>query len=157
MLVLRRTAAALGALAAAAVVVGAVLAFLTFGTGQPAVGPAESPVARIIASSMTAADAPAAFKDRPTFRSCGRVDLQQGASVPAERIACLSATPGEGRELIVVSRTADGDPIVRYFRTGPDLAGVEIFEDVTADRFGDDAWHHSFCRSGQIDQSGACA
>jgi hypothetical protein len=157
MLALRRTAVTLGALVAVAVVVGAVLAFLAFGTGQPAPAPTDSPVARIIASSMTAADAPAAFKDRPTFRSCGRVDLRPGASLPAERIACLSSTPGEGRELIVVSRTTEGDPIVRYFRTGPDLAGVEIFEDATADRFGGGGWRHSFCRSGQIDQSGSCA
>lgn len=157
MLALRRTFVALGALVAVAVVVGAVLAFLTFGTGQPPAAPAESPAARIIASSMTSADAPAAFKDRPAFRSCGRIELQQGAALPPERIACLSATPDEGRELIVVSRTTEGDPIVRYFRTGPDLTGVEIFEDATADRFGDRAWHHSVCRSAQIDQSGACA
>ena len=113
-------------------------------------------MARIIASSMASADAPAAFKDRPTFRSCGRIASPQGAALPPERIACLSATPDEGRELIVVRRTTEGDPIVRYFRTGPDLAGVEIFEDATADRFGDHAWHHSFCRSGRIDQSGGC-
>jgi hypothetical protein len=153
---LRRTFAALGALVAVAVVIGAVLAFLTFGTGQPT-APGQSAVARIIARSMASPDAPAAFTGRPTYRSCGRIDRQQGAALPAQRIACLSSTPGEGRELIVVSRTTEGDPIVRYFRTGPALAGVEIFEDATADRFGDHAWHHSFCRSGQIDQFGACA
>ncbi|MBW4041451.1 MAG: hypothetical protein HIU86_04905 [Acidobacteria bacterium] len=156
MLALRRTFAALGAVAAVALVVGAVLAFLTFGTGQPGAAPAESPVARIIASSMASPDAPAAFKDRPTFRSCGWILLPAGAAMPADRIACLAATPDEGRELVVVTRTADDDPVVRYFRTGPDLAGIEIFEDDTADRFGDGTWHHSFCRSAQIDQSGAC-
>ena len=156
MLAVRRTLAALGALVAVAVVVGAVLAFLTFGTGQPTAAPTESPVARIIASSMASPDAPASFRDRPVFRSCGRIELPQGGTVPATSIACLSATPTEGRELVVVSPTTEGDPIVRYFRTGPDVDGVEIFEDATADRFGG-GWHHSFCRSGQIDQTGACA
>ena len=156
MLALRRTATALGALLAVAVVVGAVLAFLTFGDGEPAASPTEAPLARIVASSMASPDAPASFKDRPAFRSCGEVELQQGGAVPSGSIACLSATPDEGRELVVVSPTTEGDRIVRYFRTGPDIEGVEIFEDATADRFGG-GWHHSFCRSGQIDQFGACA
>ena len=156
MLAVRRTFAVLGALVAVGVVVAAVLAFLTFGTGQPTAAPTESPVARIIASSEASADAPASFRDRPVFRSCGRIELSQGGTVPAASIACLSTTPTEGRELVVVSPTTEGDPIVRYFRTGPDLDGVEIFEDATADRFGG-AWHHTFCRSGQIDQTGACA
>jgi hypothetical protein len=153
---LHRTFAVLGALVAVAVVAGAVLAFLTFGLGQPSAAPTEPAVARIIASSMTSSQAPASFTGRPTFRSCGQIELPQGGSVPAASIACLAATPAEGRELIVVSPTPQGDPIVRYFRTGPDIAGVEIFEDATADRFGG-GWHRSICRSGRIDQFGACA
>lgn len=156
MLALRRTVIALGALLAVAVVGGAVLAFLTFGTTPTGSAATPAPLASVVASSMASPDAPAAFKDRPTFRSCGQIELEQGATIPPARIACLSATPAEGRELVVVSATTEGDPIVRYFRTGPDLTGVEIFEDATGDRFGG-GWQHTVCRSGQIDQSGGCA
>ena len=146
----------LGALVAVAVVAGAVLAFVTFGIGQPTPTASTAPAASAVASSTTSPDAPASFTDRPTFVSCGQVETAQGAAIPPARIACLSATPTEGRELVVVTPTTAGDRIVRYFRTGPDIEGVEIFEDATADP-ADGTWHHSFCRSGQIDQLGACA
>ncbi len=148
----------LGALVAIAIVAGAVVAFVTFGLGQPspAVPSSPAPAASAVASSTTSPDAPASFTDRPAFRSCGQVELAQGAAIPPQRIACLSATPAEGRELVVVSPTTDGARVIRYFRTGPDIAGVELFEDATADP-ADGTWHHSFCRSGQIDQFGACA
>ena len=155
MLAVRRTLVAVGALVAVGVVVAAVLAFLMFGV--PADGPsrAASPGA-IIASSKASADAPAAFRDRAPFRSCGEVVLAQGGQIPPARLRCLAATPAEGRELVVQSSTVEGDPIVRYYRTGPDLDGVDVFEDATRDRFGG-GWRHSLCRSGQIDQTGACA
>lgn len=158
MLALRRIFTVLGALVAVAVVAGAVLAFVTFGIGQqtPAARPVSSPVASAVASSSTSPDAPASFTDRPPFRSCGQVELAQGAAIPPSDLACLSATPGEGRELVVVALTTEGDRIVRYLRSGPDIDGVEIFEDATADP-ADGTWHHSICTSGQIDQFGACA
>lgn len=157
MLALRRILVVLGALVAVAVVAGAGIAFVTFGLGQQAPAPTSpAPAASAVASSTTSPDAPASFTDRPPFRSCGQVETTQGAAIPPARIACLSATPTEGRELVVVSPTAGGDRIVRYFRTGPDISGVEIFEDATADP-ADGTWHHSFCRSGRIDQLGACA
>jgi hypothetical protein len=143
---------------AVAVVVGAVLAFVTFGLGEPSPAPPSSaaPAASAVASSTTSPDAPAAFTGRLPFRSCGQVEVAQGAAIPPALIACLSATPAEGRELVVVSPTAAGDRVVRYFRTGPDISGVELFEDATADP-SDGTWHHTVCRSGQIDQFGACA
>ena len=156
MLAVRRTLVAVGALVAIAVVVAAVLAFLTFGVRSQAPSAASSPGAAVIASSKASADAPAAFRDRATFRSCGEVVLEQGGQIPPARIRCLAATPSQGRELVVESPTTEGDPIVRYYRTGPDLNGVDIFVDATRDRFGG-GWQHSLCRSGQIDQTGACA
>jgi hypothetical protein len=158
MLALRRTLTVLGALVAVAIVAGAVLAFVTFGIGQPSpvVRSSPAPAASAVASSSTSPEAPAAFTDRPPFRSCGQVQLADGGTIPPARIACLSATPGEGRELVVVAPTSGDSRIVRYFRTGPDITGVEIFEDATA-ASPDGTWHHSFCRSGQIDQLGACA
>jgi hypothetical protein len=155
MLALRRTLVAVGALAAIGVVAAAVLAFLTFGVG-PA-GPTDAPAGTgVIASSRTSPEAPAPFRDRPPFRSCGEVVLARGQQVPPARIRCLAATPTVGTELVVASATAEGDAIVRYYRTGPGIDGVDIFEDATRDRFGG-GWHHSLCRSGQIDQTGACA
>jgi hypothetical protein len=157
MLALRRVLAVLGALAAIAIVAGAVLAFLTFGTGQssPVVPTASPAAASAVASSTTSPDAPASFIDRPRFDSCGQVQLPQGATIPPARIACLTATSDVGRELVVVSQAGGGARIVRYYRTGPGITGVELFEDATADP-SDGRWHHSFCRSGQIDQLGAC-
>lgn len=146
---------ALGVLVALAVVAGSVLAFLAFGgrLGAPARTPA--PLASVVAEAAASRDAPAAFVGRPAFRSCGRIALRDGGGIPAARIECLAAAPAEGRELVVVSTTASGDPVVRWFRTGPDLDGVEIFADRTAERSG--GWHRSLCRSGRIDQVGACA
>lgn len=156
MLALRRTLVMGVGLIAIGVVAAAVLALLTFG-GQPSGSAATtSPDSAVIASSRASADAPASFRDRPTFRSCGAIVLTQGGRIPPTRIRCLAATPDEGRELVVESRTTEGDPIVRYYRTGPDLDGVEIFEDAARDRFGG-GWHRSLCRSGRIDQTGACA
>jgi hypothetical protein len=160
MTALRRALVVAGGLLAIGVVAAAVLAYLTFGVGGGAGGSAPSgspaPAADAVASSRASAQAPASFRDRPVFRSCGISTLPPGGAIPPARIACLSATPDEGRELVVVTSTTEGDPVVRYFRTGPDLDGVEVFEDATADRFGG-GWHHSFCRSGLIDQTGACA
>ncbi len=154
MLALRRTLVVIGALIAVGVVVAAVLAFLMFGSWMTPAG--DPSPAGVIASSRASADAPAAFRDRATFVSCGDVVLEQGGQIPPAKIRCLAASPTQGRELAVASPTTEGDPIVRYYRTGPGVDGVDIFEDATRDRFGG-GWHHSLCRSGQIDQTGACA
>jgi hypothetical protein len=143
-------------LVAVAVVAGAVLAYLTFGTQRAAAPDPSSSADGVIASSMTSAEAPVAFRDRARLGSCGDVVLQQGGRIPAASIACLVGSAATGHELVVESPTTEGDPIVRYFRAGPDIDGVEVFEDATADRFGG-GWHRSVCRSGRIDQFGACA
>ncbi|MGN6443843.1 hypothetical protein [Amnibacterium sp.] len=156
MSVIRRTLAVLGALLAVAVVAGSAVAVAAFVVGSPTPTAAPAPAAGVIASSMASVQAPQAFRDRPPFRSCGRIDLGRGEALPADRVACLSATPTEGRELIVVSTTTEGDRVIRYFRTGPGIHGIEVFEDATGDRF-DGRWHHTVCGSGEIDQFGACA
>ncbi|WP_375405517.1 hypothetical protein [uncultured Amnibacterium sp.] len=153
MLAIRR---ALVGLIAIGVVAAAVLAFVTFREEPSAASDSASPRSAVIANSMASAGAPASFRNRPTFRSCGEVVLAQGVRIPQARIRCLAAAPAEGRELVIASPTTEGDPIVRYYRTGPDLDGVEIVEDATRDRFGG-GWHRSLCRSGRIDQTGACA
>ncbi|MGT2426912.1 hypothetical protein [Amnibacterium kyonggiense] len=152
----RRLLAGLGALLAVAIVAGSVVAFLAFAV-EPAGRPARpAPAASVIARSTDSPNAPAAFKDRSPARSCGRIEVEQGATVPADRIACLAATPAGDRELVVVSATIAGGPVVRYYRTGPDVDGVVIFEDGTAVRPGG-RWRRIDCRSGRIDQLGACA
>ena len=156
MLAIHRTLVVVVGLIAAGVVSAAVLAFVTFRGERSADSDTASPGSAVIAGSIASAGAPASFTDRPTFRSCGEVVLAQGVRIPPTRIRCLAATPAEGRELVIESPTTEGDPIVRYYRTGPDLDGVEIFEDATRDRFGG-GWHRSLCRSGRIDQTGACA
>jgi hypothetical protein len=156
MTALRRALLAVGGLVAVAVVAGSVLAFLAFGVQGSGPSGSPAPVAEMIASSKASADAPASFTGRPVFRSCGAIALAHGGAIPPERLQCLGATPDQGRELVVVTATTEGDSVIRYFRTGPDLDGVEVFEDATADRFGG-GWRHSSCRSGRIDQTGGCA
>lgn len=154
--VVRRTLVVVVGLIAVGVVAAAVLAFVAFGGGSAGSSGTSSQGSAVIAISKASAGAPASFMGRLTFRSCGEVVLAQGVRIPPERIRCLAATPAEGRELVIESRTTEGDPIVRYYRTGPDVDGVEIFEDATRDRFGG-GWHRSLCRSGRLDQTGACA
>jgi hypothetical protein len=152
---LRPVLLASGALVAVLVVASGVVAFLTY--GMPAAdAPRASTVEAVVARSAASTEAPTAFRERAVLRSCGAVALPRGGTIAAASIECLVGTPTAGRELVVVERTTEGDPLVRWYRTGPRIAGVEIFEDATADRFGG-GWHRSSCRSGRIDQFGACA
>lgn len=150
--------AVLGAVVALVVVAGAVLAFVAFLPSAVQPTATTTPAGSDLAASVAAAspDAPAAFRDRTPFTSCGTVQLQQGDPIPATRIACLVGGTTAGRELVVTSPTTDGDPIVRYFRVGPGISGVQLFTDATADPNGG-GWSRTTCTSGRIDQYGACA
>jgi len=89
--------------------------------------------------------APAAVTDRPSLQACGTVTLGQGETVPDEAWACFDAHAATGAELVVSRPTTEGDPIVTYYRTGPGIAGVEVFTDTTADQFGPRTWTHEMC------------
>ena len=144
----------LGLLAAVAVVAGATFAVVRF--VLPAGTPGGGVRTAHVEAGGAAPDAPRAFRDRAPFASCGRIELPADRAIPASRIACLADAVDEGRELVVETRTATGDPVVRYYRAGPGIRGVEIFEDATGDP-DDGGWHRVDCVSGRIDQTGACA
>ena len=153
--VVRRALLALGLVVAVVIVASATFAVVRFVV--PAATPGEGVrSASVDAQSGSAADAPRSFLDRPPYASCGHVVLGADDPIPAARIACLAEAGDEGRELVVESSTAEGDPVVRYYRAGPGIRGVLIFEDATADPT-DGRWHRVACASGRIDQTGACA
>lgn len=89
--------------------------------------------------------APGAFVDREPFDSCGDVRLDQGESVPDDLYRCLDDAAATGAELVVTIPTTEGDPVVHYYRVGPQVDGVEIFVDATRDAFGSREWAHLLC------------
>lgn len=108
-------------------------------------------VAALVACGPTAPPAgdgpPAAFEDRARLGSCGEVTLDQGEEVPDDAWVCLEESRTTGAELVVTRPTTEGDGIVEYVRVGPDIDGVEVWVDVTADRFGgtDAGWTLQRC------------
>ncbi|MFE6971551.1 hypothetical protein [Isoptericola sp. NPDC057653] len=94
-----------------------------------------------------------AFAAREPLPTCGEVtarpDLGEGEPTTelAEAFACLDAASarGDGAELIVRSRTIEGDPIVEYHRVGPGIDGLEVYVDGTQDAFGDRTWTYRSC------------
>ena len=67
--------------------------------------------------------APAAFVGREPLQSCGDVRLDQGESVPDDLYRCLDEAAATGAELVVTMPTTEGDPIVSYYRVGPQIDG----------------------------------
>jgi len=90
-------------------------------------------------------DAGSIFTDRAVLASCGELRLGQGEEVPAEAWACVDAAFDTGAELAVEMPTTEGDPIVTYYRVGPDIDGLELFTDTTRDNFGPQTWSHEVC------------
>lgn len=88
---------------------------------------------------------PLAFTTRAEFESCGTVELGLGEEVPQEANQCLIDGRSEGAELQVRHSSAEGDPIVSYYRVGPDIDGVEVFRDATEDKFGSRSWEYMRC------------
>lgn len=90
------------------------------------------------------------FDSRAPLAECDPVVLELAAPVrlPQEALACLAAPlDGSARdaELRVDVPTAEGDPIVHYFRTHSGRSDVEVFVDPSADEFSDAEgrrWQH---------------
>ena len=90
-------------------------------------------------AAAQATDGPAEFQQRDPLPSCGSVELEQGERLSDESIDCLDGAGAGGAELIVVAPTTEGDPITSYYRALPG-GGMEIFYDLTEDRFGAANW-----------------
>ncbi|MDQ3900138.1 MAG: hypothetical protein M3319_06700 [Actinomycetota bacterium] len=88
---------------------------------------------------------PAEFSERGMLPSCGQITLDQGEQIPADTLRCLDDAFDTGAELAVTFPTVEGDPIVRYYRVGPGIDGLEIFDDTSQDRFGAGRWNHMLC------------
>jgi hypothetical protein len=100
-----------------------------------------------IAASRSSPDAPASFKERTKLESCGEFVVELAAeSFPDDALACLDAAFDSGAELVVQVFTIEGDPVVFYYRVGPDIEGIEIFVDSTLDPYGA-GWSHQSCPS----------
>lgn len=105
----------------------------------------------LIDRSRTSSDAPAEFKDREPLASCGDLELGQGEPIPKAAFDCLNDAHDTGAELVVAMPTTEGDPIVTYYRVGPDIIGMDVFTDATLDAYGG-TWYVQHCR-GTIDAS----
>jgi hypothetical protein len=86
--------------------------------------------------------APAEFRDRAPYASCGVVFVGQGAygQQTAEPALCLENGQAFGAELVTLRVTVEGGLIVTYERWGS--GGHESFVDSTDDAFGSQDWSH---------------
>ena len=98
----------------------------------------------IIDESRTSSSAPAEFRDRDPLPQCDDVSLEQGTQIPDASVACVEQAGPEGAELGVVQPTTEGDPIVTFYRVGPGIRGIEIWDDASRDPFGG-GWHRAEC------------
>ncbi|NLF04134.1 MAG: hypothetical protein GX593_03885 [Actinomycetales bacterium] len=98
-----------------------------------------------LAESKKSGAAPDAFTNRKPLFSCGEFVLGQGATTPQEGWDCLAEHLETGAELVVVAPTVEGDPIMTYYRVGPEIDGMEYFSDPTFDTWGADEWEHMLC------------
>ncbi len=98
-----------------------------------------------LAESKRSGIAPEAFTNRKPLFSCGEFVMGQGAEAPSAGWDCLAAHLDTGAELVEVTPTVEGDPIISYYRVGPDIDGLEYFNDPTFDTFGADTWTHLVC------------
>jgi hypothetical protein len=101
---------------------------------------------------------PAAFRDRAELPSCGRIEAGLGP-VAGPGVECFDAAlrRGDGAELVVVTNTDEGDPIVSYYRSLPGGA-VEVFADASEDTYGSVDWFQQRCPGARsFDGLGSCA
>jgi hypothetical protein len=100
---------------------------------------------------------PSSFRNRAELPSCGRIAAGPGP-VTGDPVACFDAAlrAGEGAELVVETRTTEGDPIVTYYRALPS-GGVEVFIDATEDAYGSGDWTHQACSDArELGNLGGC-
>lgn len=93
-------------------------------------------------------EAPLVFTGRTTLRTCGSYDLDaQLERPPAEALACLSTAlrRREGAELVLSQLTAEGDPVISYYRALPRTGRLELFTDSTRDSYGSRTWWRTRC------------
>jgi hypothetical protein len=88
------------------------------------------------------------FASREDLFSCGEYIRAQGVSwdEPQEGWDCLAEHLEDGAELVLVSPTIEGDPIITYYRVGPGIDGLEYFTDASFDKFGGDTWTRTVCK-----------
>ena len=101
----------------------------------------------IIDESRSSADAPEEFRTRTPLPACDDVVLDQGTQIPDASVACIEEAGSDGAELAVVQPTVEGDPLVTFYRVGPGIDGMEIWDDATRDTFGDKRWHRAECET----------
>lgn len=98
-----------------------------------------------LAESKTDPGAPVAFRDRVPLASCGEYVVDQGVVAPDIPWDCLDGATETGAELVVVQPTVEGDPVITYYRVGPEIEGLEMFYDASFDAFGSGTWHSYTC------------
>jgi hypothetical protein len=86
------------------------------------------------------ASAPRSFREREELPSCGHLALTSVRGLDPRTFDCLVSPGAQGTELIVLRRTVEGDPVVRYYRAVPGIEGIEVFSDDTLDSFGTTGW-----------------
>ena len=90
------------------------------------------------------------FEGRAPLESCGELSLAEGETVPADAWDCLEAGVETGAEF-VVAVPADGAVTRYYFRTSPEIAGVEMFIDATEEKWGTGKWDTRTCTGEDFD------
>jgi hypothetical protein len=112
----------------------------------------------MLAGCSIRSGAPPEFTDRSPLVSCGEIVLAQGETAPPGAIGCMEEAAGRGgAELSVSSLTTEGDAIVSYFRVGPQIDGIDLFVDATADSFGPRTWTYEHCTGdATISEYGYC-
>lgn len=98
-----------------------------------------------LAESKRSGNAPEAFTNRKPLFSCGEFVLGQGAALPQEAWDCLAEHLDTGAELVETMPTIEGDPVITYYRVGPEIDGLEYFTDASFDKFGSGEWTHGSC------------
>ncbi|WP_432563725.1 hypothetical protein [Kineococcus sp. SYSU DK003] len=89
---------------------------------------------------------PLRFLTRADLPTCPPVSADQLAAAPQMVGGCLfdQRARREGAELVVTSMTDEGDKVRTYYRVVPQTAGLEVWSDMSGDRYGG-GWEHQVC------------
>lgn len=100
----------------------------------------------VIGSALAAVNAPAGFHDGIDRESCGQFTLKQGETIAPVAVGCINDARGKhAAQLVAVSPTTEGDPIVTIYRTDVGRSGVKVFIDNEFDRWGAPTWSQRQC------------